>query len=58
MSCSLTDKVETLENLIRLWVICLREAARALPFNALATPSPGQFALNKQYEEAWNGARL
>ena len=29
MSCNLTDKVKTLENLIRLSVICLREAARA-----------------------------
>ena len=29
MSCNLTDKVKTLENLIGLSVICLREAARA-----------------------------
>ena len=51
MSCNLTDKawillsmdkVETLENSIRLRVICLREAARALLFHAsrLSHPRP------------------
>ena len=55
------DKVETLENSIRLWVICLREAARALLFHASRPShpsSPAQFDLTKQNEEAWSGARL
>ena len=34
------DKVETLENSIRLWVIRLREAARALLFHASRPSHP------------------
>ena len=41
MSCNLTDKVKTLENLIRLSVICLREAARArTPVSRPSQPRP------------------